>query len=195
MGQTQNEIKVIINDMIDAKLNAVNTALPGTIVSYDAATNRAQVQPSGTYQCPDDRRLSYPVIHNVPIIMQTSAGGSSGITVPVKVGDGVLLHFSQSQLDSFLNGSDSVDKRRHDMNDCIATLGLTSDASDGQTAHPNDTVISNGATQIILSTDSIRMTAGGSTLVLGSAGLVVNGVNLSTHTHSDPQGGKVGPPE
>ena len=51
--QTDNEIKDIIDGWIDNKINNVHTALPGKIVEYNPATNRASVKPVGTYQTAD----------------------------------------------------------------------------------------------------------------------------------------------
>ena len=51
--QTDNEIKDVIGGWIDDKISNIHTALPGKIVEYNPATNRASVQPVGTYQTAD----------------------------------------------------------------------------------------------------------------------------------------------
>ena len=98
-NQGPNQIKEIVEGWTDNKLAAVHTALPGKIVSYSPATNRAQVQPFGKYKLDDGRSFDYPVIHNVPVQFPMGCGGSSGVTFPLRAGDGCLLIFAESQLD------------------------------------------------------------------------------------------------
>ncbi len=192
--QSENDFRDAIYNMIDSRITKIHTALPGTVVSYDASTGRAQVKPSGTYKCPDDRELEYPIIHNVPIIMPTSGGGSCGVSMPIEAGDSVLLHFSQTQLDSFLTGNPSEDKRQHDLNDCIATPGLRADAHQYNAEYPNALVMSYKGSTAILREGSFTVSCGGGTVSFDGTNLKVNGLNLTTHKHPGDSGGVTGGP-
>lgn len=75
------------------------TATPGIIVSYDASTRRANVQPTprtafrdGTYGAP-------PILPNVPVLMPS--GGGFIVSVPLQAGDPVLLVFCQRGIGAF----------------------------------------------------------------------------------------------
>lgn len=196
MAENPNEIRQAVNSWIDQKTSNIQTTLPGKIVSYDPDRNRAQVQPTGTYKVDDDRELAYPIIHEVPVIMPTAGGGSSGLTMPIEPGDGVILHFSQRELDTFLQpGSVSEDKRKHDMNDCIATIGLLSGTHEGAVAHKDGVAMSYKGNHFKLTSGVFECVVGGGKLSWDGTNLIVNGLNLTTHTHPDPQGGTVGAPE
>ena len=149
-NQGPNQIKEIVEGWTDNKLAAVHTALPGKIVSYSPATNRAQVQPFGKYKLDDGRSFDYPVIHNVPVQFPMGCGGSSGVTFPLRAGDGCLLIFAESQLDDYLSGGDSDDTRKHDMNDAMCIPGLYSGAAPSNVSHASDVCLFNGGSLVLL---------------------------------------------
>jgi len=75
----------------------------------------------------------------VPVIFPCGNDGKSGMTFPIKAGDGGLIIFAESQLTDFLTGSgDSEDTRRHSLNDAIFLPGLYSNAIPKSISNPND---------------------------------------------------------
>lgn len=128
-----HEVRTIIDD----RLRRVNTALPGEVQAYDATTREAEVKPLVKEKYADDRTLDLPVIPHVPVVMPASA--SAGLSLPIGVGDIVLLLFAQRSLDNWaqLGGTvEAGDIRMHSLSDAIAVAGLfdftiTHDDGDG----------------------------------------------------------------
>lgn len=120
------ELYQIIRDAIRENQLDVNTAMPGTVVSYDASTQLAEVQPSFkiTYSNPIEL-VSRPVILDVPVVFPRSGG--KGVCFPIAPGDSVLLLFSQRSLDDWIDQGGEVqvrDVRLHNLTDAIAIPGF-----------------------------------------------------------------------
>ena len=125
------ELEELISRAIEYYLNDLYTTMPGRIESYDSATQMADVKivlqrrivndDDGTEELEE-----LPIIPNVPVVFLR--GGGAFVSVPVKRGDQVMVHFSQGSLDNWLSGSGDVtdpdDVRCHDITDAIAVPGL-----------------------------------------------------------------------
>ena len=74
----------------------INTAMPGEVVRYDAATRRADVRGQLAVVLDDGTQIERPVISNVPIVYPVAAGFA--LLFPLEVGDPVLLIFSMRGL-------------------------------------------------------------------------------------------------
>lgn len=106
------------------------TSIPAKVVSFDPTECTVEVQPSINEIDADGIVRVLPELGRVPILMPSSF--NSALTFPVKEGDKVLLHFSHSNIEDYLlqsTESDSSDitpktKRKHDLDDCFATLGV-----------------------------------------------------------------------
>lgn len=145
-----------IQRLIDAKAIAMNTAIPGEVVSYDAATGKAEVRPLIKQTFEDGKTLTPPVISNVPIIMPRTAGGS--LTLPLAPGDGVLIVFCQWSIDQWAAKgglADAADARTHSMSDAVAFPGLLSFA-DGPTGEVG-TVLKDGNTKIKITGETVAI--------------------------------------
>ncbi len=124
------ELAAIMRAAASGALAKVHTAIPAKIVSYDAATQRAVVQPAiqGKFRAPGSEEVinvELPKIARVPVAFPSAAGFS--ITWPLSVGDPVTLIFAERSLDEWLTtGNDSntaADPRRFDLSDAIAIPG------------------------------------------------------------------------
>lgn len=198
MEQSANEMKEIISGWMDDKIDNVHTSLPGKIISFDPGTNRAQVQPVGKYKLDDGRELNYPIIHQVPIVFPMGCGGNSGITFPVRPGDGCMIAFAESQLDDFISGGDSDDARRHDLNDAICIPGLYSQSAPTVAGSADSVCLINNGSKVELKPSSCEITlADGTICKIGGGDLVVNGISLVKHVHGGVESGgsKTGKPE
>lgn len=173
-----------------AALGEVNTAMPGRIVSYDAARNRAVVQPALPKRLADGSTLLPPAIHEVPVLWP-SAGGAV-LTMPLRAGDEVWLEFAQRSLDGWLSGNDAApdDPRQHDLTDCVARPGGGRDVVE----------VDADAVVLRLGGLALRLEPGGTARLTGD--LIVEGtmrattdvlagtVSLKAHRHSETgQGG------
>lgn len=109
--------------LIAAELADIHTCLPGVIVDYDG--EYATVRPTLDKQLANGEVLAAPSIARVPVCWPCGDvnGAQALFTVPLKAGDGVLLHFSERALDEWLGGQDGApgDPRQFDLSDAFAT--------------------------------------------------------------------------
>lgn len=183
--QTSNEIKTIIKSWMDDKTDNLHTALPGRIISFASGSNRASVQPVGSYKAKDERRIPYPVIYNVPVVFPTGNGGSAGITFPISAGDGCLLIFAEDNLEDFLSGGDSDDTRKHSLNDAVCIPGLYSGGSTANAGDNGNVVIYNGSCRMTITQSGIEVTGG----IKVSGDVVAAGISLDRHVHGGVESG------
>lgn len=124
----------VIRRAIEARLAEVRVSMPGTIESFDTATQLASVRPDLKELRFDENDAEVveplPVISDVPV--QFPRAGGFSLTVPVQKGDSCLLVFSDRSLDKWLDSGgqvDPVDARRHHLSDAVAIVGVSSKAN------------------------------------------------------------------
>lgn len=193
------EVVVALQGAMEAALSEVNTTVPGTVVSYDAARNRAVVRASLPKRLADGEELPAPLVYEVPVVWPAYSGGAV-FTFPIAAGDGVLLHFSQRSLEGWLSGKAEApdDPRRHDITDAIAVPGLR---ASGAPIDPTAVVLSMGGAVVRIEPGGIvRITATtlfveGNVMVTGD--VLAGTVSLKTHVHTGVQAGAAlsGPPQ
>lgn len=109
--------------LIAAELAEVHTCLPGVIVSYDGQT--ATVRPTLAKQLASGEVLDAPKIVRVPVCWPCAdvSGLKALLTMPLKAGDAVLVHFCERALDDWLGGLDGApsDPRQFDLSDAFCT--------------------------------------------------------------------------
>lgn len=106
------------------------TTVPAVIEKYDPTECTVDVQPSIDEVDFDGVIRVLPVQYRVPLKLPSSF--NSALTFPVKVGDKVLLHICQSNIEDYLEQPTEgapksitpTTKRKHDIDDCFATLGV-----------------------------------------------------------------------
>lgn len=136
-----------VASVFDGRMLEVNTAMPGVVERYDAATGRADVSPviKRVYVVDGkDQAFDQPVITSVPVCFPR--GGGFAMTFPLKKGDPVLLVFSQRSIDRWTDTDgktkhDCEDDRRFDLSDAIAIPGLYTFKAPIQTAHADNLVL------------------------------------------------------
>jgi hypothetical protein len=116
----------IITNTIQANLNNLHTALPGIIIAFDPATNKARIQPALNKKFLNDSQGNpLPILENVPVMFP--GGGSFNITFPINEGDYVLLIFIERSIDLWKSVGGQVtpnDPRKFNLSDAIAIPGL-----------------------------------------------------------------------
>lgn len=110
-----------MNHEIAAALAEVYTTLPGVIVNYDGRT--AIVRPAVPKLLANGTILQAPEIVQVPVHWLVGDGAKAMVTVPLKPGDSVTLHFSCRSIENWLSGSEGPpdDPRQFDLTDCFCT--------------------------------------------------------------------------
>ena len=144
-----------LQQQIESSRGDINTSVPGTIVSYDPATNMAVVKPALPKKLANGVVLDAPNIVNVPMVFPTSGmgGKQAAMTFPVAPGDGVLLNFQQRSIDDWLSGKNTApnDPRQFDLSDCVATPGLN---AAGVVGNATDLVIRMDKSSVTLKPDN-----------------------------------------
>lgn len=137
--------ETVLRRAISAALKQVRTCVPGQILSYDANTGQADVQPLVMESMPNadgtTTAKQRAIAPHCPVLF--IGGGGSRLTFPVKNGDACLLLLADASLDrwSALGGLvDPQDDRHHHSTDGIAIVGLESSA-DFAPAHATATVL------------------------------------------------------
>lgn len=89
---------------VDSALNDVHTSIPGVVVAYDKATQRAQVQATvmKSRLLEDGSRAveKYPLVVGCPV--QFPGGSGLVVTFPVRPGDFGMLMFSEASIDRWI---------------------------------------------------------------------------------------------
>ena len=204
-----DELPLTINDILpgndhelyqqimDETSTRIRVAEPGIIQSFDGKNTvtvqlsiRERVQqPDLTYQWTD-----IPLLVDVPICIP-SAGGFS-LTLPIQQGDECLVVFADMCIDAWWeNGGvqNQLEKRRHDLSDGFAIIGIKSQPRKLANYSTNSAQLrtDDGSVFVDVSTSGIKLN--GNVAVTGT--LTVDGINMNTHVHSDPQGGTTGGPQ
>lgn len=129
MSLRDASIADVVRVALDAKAADLRVSMPGEIVSFDDATQLAEVRPllRESHEGEDGAEITeeLPVIPNVPVHMY--GAGDLVLTFPVAAGDPCLLVFTDRSLDLWLErGSvvDPIDVRRHDLTDAVALVGV-----------------------------------------------------------------------
>jgi hypothetical protein len=124
LAETEDDaIRVAIRT---ALLN-VHTHLPGTIKSFDAATQTATVQPNIKAIYVALGAVALPPIPKVPVLVL--GGGGGHLSFPVEAGDECLLLFSERAIDNWFQAGgvqEPSDDRVHDLTDAFAIVGFRS---------------------------------------------------------------------
>lgn len=122
IGNEEEALKVMTENYIQ---NA-RVAIPAMIVRFDPQKQTASVQPAikDTLQ---GQSVALPELSDVPV--QFPRAGGYSVTFPVKEGDECLLVFSDMCIDGWWQSGgiqNQAEKRRHDLSDACAILGITS---------------------------------------------------------------------
>ncbi len=118
------------------------TALPATVVSWDAEAQTITASPVMLEAYEDGDISKLPEIDHVPVMFPSGGGGS--LTFPIQVGNEVLLVFSSRNFDTWWSTGE-VDKlsstqRYNEYTDAIAIVGAAS-KNKSVIANPDDVEI------------------------------------------------------
>ena len=166
-----------IAEMIDRAMRRMNTCIPGIITAFNAANQRATVQPAIQMKVNIPGRPGYknlPPTVNVPLVFPFASTAGFALTLPVSAGDPCLLIFSQKAIDNWAAaggvqppGGGGLGLRHHSLTDAFCILSpsplpgvLGSWATDGiairNRANTQSVKVSN--TQVIATAGSAVLT-------------------------------------
>lgn len=151
MSWTRN-LKKLIRSIVKEELSIVRTHIPAQVISYDADTNLAKVQPCIKGIRIDDPNNTttkqLPVLTDVPV--QQFGSGKCLISIAPQEGSYGLLHISDRDIQKWLDAggiNDPGSIRKFDLSDAFFAPGLYPTAADGN----------NGKIDVDIKTDRIEM--------------------------------------
>lgn len=126
-------LQEVIAEAIESRLLELHTAIPGKVISYDPATQTAEVAPVVQRAEPAEdggaTLTALPSIPNVPV--QWPRGKSFALSFPLAAGDHVLLVFSEAAIGHWRASGELApagDLRRHSLGYPVAIPGVAPDA-------------------------------------------------------------------
>lgn len=180
----------VIESFIDYSMQNRFTALPGVVlrVHNKGAQQLVDVQPCVSIKNRDDTVTQQATILNVPY--QQPASSLGGVVFPLNVGDNVLLVFQMRGIDTWKYGEGGLsapsDYRMFSNQDCIAIpcISPTSKAQTATNKHSasyslGDTIVYNGAVEIIQKPDGTTVVNSPSKVVVNSPDVVINSTNVT----------------
>lgn len=185
-------IEQVITKALDRRMAEVRVALPARVERYDNSKQVVDARPLIKDQVEQqDGTLaaeSWPVIPSVPVVFP--GGGGFRLTFPIRVGDTVLLVFSDLSLDNWLTRGGEVDpqdNRTHHLADAIAIPILNPFNAPWTGADPaNATIGKDGGLQITLKANEIDL--GGVDAFVARADQVLSAISslvtiFNAHVH------------
>ncbi len=166
--------------------NMLRVAMPGIIQSFDPTTQTVTVQPAINEKIRNSdlsvSDVSFPLLLDVPLVIP-KAGGYV-LTLPIQQGDECLVVFADMCIDAWWsNGGiqNQIEKRRHDLSDAFAMLGVWSQPN----IIPN---YSTNSAQLRSITGTACISVSGNEIdMIGT--VKINGVTFNSHTHNAPLDG------
>lgn len=204
-----------VKNVVRSELSDVHTAVPGKIVSFDAATGLATVLPVMKFKKPDGTSIDYPQITGVPVLFPQGYEQKATIAFPVKAGDGCLIIVAENTIDYWQFGQETDTDLSFDMTNAICIPGLFAKANADvkQACDENAVVVNCSGSKIVLKAGQAQISAGTVTVngnlkvngnvsawnvsaenVSGSEDVTGGGISLKSHTHNGDSGGSTSAP-
>jgi hypothetical protein len=149
----------VLQAALDNTKAQLHVAMPGTVVSYDEAAQKANVQPQVKSliidQDGNEELLSLPELPSVPVVFPR--GGGFFVSFPLQPGDQVLLVICDRELNLWKSkGGDTSpqDPRTHHIADAVAIPGCYPFTEVLADAHASDMVLGkDGGAQVHIKTN------------------------------------------
>jgi phage baseplate assembly protein gpV len=198
-----NNDEELYHTIMDTASANIRVAMPGIVQSFNATEQTVTVQlairervkqPDLTYKW-----LAIPLLVDVPIAVPRAGGFS--LTFPIQQGDECLVIFGDMAMDAWwANGGiqNQVEKRRHDLSDGYAILGVWSQPHvvSNYSTSAAELRTDDGSVSVSLSASGVTITgdvtingALTTTGALTSPTAEIGGIAMTTHTHVAPSGG------
>lgn len=164
-----------IRSAIESRMVETHTAMPATVLSFDATKQTVSVQPSIKSKFTDGTVQALPVISNVPVHFPRAAKG--GVRFPLAAGDQVMLVFAERSLDVWKSKGGTVDPlegRKFNLSDAVAYPGLFSPAAAEGSFPTANMELKWGSAKIILQESGAVEVQGTSFAFTGTGGELVD---------------------
>lgn len=174
IAERTNDREEAIRRNNDNQSRNTRVSIPAQVVSFDPEKQTVQVQPLIREKIIDratgkTQWVNLPVLPDVPVCFPQA--GNFVMTMPIQAGDEVLLVFADMCLDQwwYSGGLQNwSDRRRHDLSDAIAVVGLNSvpNAIQGIALDATEIRTKDGAVKIRVEGDKITLINSASTVTV-----------------------------
>lgn len=124
MSEVTPTLSQVLKDAINSRLIDMRVSIPAIVTKYDSEKQTVSAQPALLTKDDDGNTDPLPVVSNIPVLFHRA--NKAFITMPIVVGDSVLLIFSDRSIDRWkVKGGlvDPNDARIHDLTDAFAIPG------------------------------------------------------------------------
>lgn len=151
VGQIEKTARSVMEEM--------HTAIPARIVSFDPGMGQATVKPYGTFTTGAGKKMEYPAVTGVPVIMPQCQSLDVQIAFPVVSGNDCLIIVSEQELDSWLGGGESENNMRFDLTSAVAIPGASRKGSNAlqEACSTQSVIINNGGTKFSVSKNGVEI--------------------------------------
>jgi hypothetical protein len=147
---TEPNLAALLQAWRDEVFATLNCHQLGTIVSFNAETQSAQVT-LNVLRVFGNQTRSYPMLVDVPVFVP--AGGTAALTLPVTTGDTCLVLFNDRDMDNWFDSGATAapnSPRCHSLADGLAIVGFRSKRNPIADYDPDNVVLRNGAGKVIV---------------------------------------------
>lgn len=156
-------------------MRQINCHQVGEIVSFDPATQTAEVQVKMSFLLNGEIK-EYPLLLDCPCIVL--AGGEGALTMPISAGDSCLVLFNDRDMDNWYSGGQTMPPRTdrlHDFSDAIALVGLRNKQNQISGYLAQGTELKYGSSTIKLENGKVTVTNGAATVAVEGANITLTG--------------------
>ncbi|MGO4496428.1 Gp138 family membrane-puncturing spike protein [Paenibacillus sp. 2RAB27] len=187
ISQRMDEPEEFYRQMLDNFAMNLRVGIPAIVQSFDPETQTVNVQPALREKVMDEklepRWEELPLLLDVPVVIPRAGGFA--LTLPIQPGDECLIMFTDMCIDAWFSNGDiqnQIEKRRHDLSDAFAILGIWSQPRKLSNYSTTSAQLrsDDGSTYINMANGEIDLVA---------STVKINGINFATHKHTAPSGG------
>lgn len=181
-----------VEKMAQAVMEEMHTVIPAKITSFNPSTGMAALKPYGTYTTGAGKKIAYPGVTGVPVIIPQCPSATVFIAFPIKAGDDCLMLVSEQELDAWLGGGDSDNDMRFDLTSAIAIPGLSNKGNTvlEEACKSSSVIVANGSTKLKVNKSEVEIV--GNLKVSGD--VKAGSISLKDHTRTDSVGGSTTKP-
>lgn len=171
------EFTEAVEETAEAVMNEIHTAMPGEILSFDAANCVASVKPAGKFVTSDGMQLDYPVVTEVPVVFPFCQQSGTGMVFPVKKGDSCIIIVSEVELDAWRSGAESEGPLRFDLTNAMAVPGLLRGGNmlAAEAAKRNAVMLGAPGVEVSVSGSGVMVDVKGMQAMVSESGIAVGG--------------------
>lgn len=141
-------------------MEEMHTAIPGKITAFSPGTGQATVKPYGTFTTGAGKKISYPTITGVPVVIPQCPSVDVHIAFPIMAGMDCLVIVSEQELDAWLGEGESENDMKFDLTNAIALPGLLNKGSTAlqEACTTGNVIVNNGSTKLSVSKSGVEIT-------------------------------------